>query len=402
MKVRTYKYRLYPTKEQEVLLEKTFGCVRFVYNKCLKLKSEAYESEAKENLSLYSLARELPKWKGLEETAWLSEVNSQSLRESILNLDDAYKRFLREKQGFPKFKTRFGTQSFHNPQSTRVDWESGRVFIPKFKTGIKAKLHRRFDGLTKGSTVSRNASGQYFIAVTTEALGDEVVVEQACETSCVGIDLGVKTYATLSDGTQVANPKYLEKAIHKLRRASRKHSRSKKGGKNREKRRRALAVCYRRVTNARQDFLHKLTHRLVENQDYQSFAIETLDVRAMMKGRLARSIADAAWGTFVKFLKYKAKRAGKEVVQIGKFEPSSRMCDGCGVVNSALTLKDRTWKCSCGKTHDRDLLAARNIKRFAFCKQDVVGAELPKQSRKTRKPVERPVGGAVKQEAESL
>lgn len=402
MKVRTYKYRLYPTQEQEVLLAKTFGCVRFIYNRCLAIKSEAYQSESKENISLFSLARELPKWKDAEETAWLSEVNSASLQMAIRNLDNAYTKFFREKKGFPKFKNRFDAQSFCNPQSTKVDWGAGRVFIPKFKAGIKAKLHRRFQGVVKSSTVSRSASGQYFIAITVEESGEARIVTPACEATCVGIDLGIKTYATLSDGTEVANPKHLAKKLRKLRRASRRHSRSKKGGKNREKRRRALAVCHRRVSDARKDFLHKLTHRLAENQSYQSFAIETLDVRGMMKGRLARSIADAAWGTFSTFLQYKAKRAGKEVVLIGRFEPSSRMCDGCGVVNSALTLKDREWTCSCGKAHNRDLLAARNIKRFAFCKQDVVGAERPKQSRKTRKPVERPVRGALKQEAAAL
>jgi len=402
VKVRTYKYRLYPTKEQEVLIAKTFGCVRFIYNRCLALKSEAFQSETKENISLFALANRLSGWKDEEDTKWLAEVNSQSLQMAIRNLDNAYTRFFREKKGFPKFKNRFDAQSFCNPQSTKVDWDAGRVFIPKFKAGIKAKLHRRFDGVVKSSVVSRSASGQYFIAIVVEEAGEELSVTPSREETCVGIDLGIKTYVTLSDGTEVANPKHLAKKLRKLRRASRRHSRSQKGGKNREKRRRVLAVCHRRVSDARKDFLHKLTHRLVENQDYQSFAIETLGVRDMMKGRLARSIADAAWGTFSTFLQYKAKRAGKEVVQIGQFEPSSRMCDGCGVVNSALTLKDREWTCSCGKNHSRDLLAARNIKRFAFCKQDVVGAERPKQGRKTRKPVERPVRGAVKQEAASL
>lgn len=367
-----YKYRMYPTPEQKILLEKTFGCCRFVYNRGLKRKMEHFKTTGK-GLSIFELDKELSLLKELEETRWLKEVNSQSLQSSLRNLDAAFTRFFRDKKGFPKFKTKSNRQSFSNPQKTKADFVAGLIKLLKFKEGIKTVFHRTFEGKIKTSTVSRTTSGKYYISILVERDGDYPTPKPSVEEKTVGIDLGIKTYATLSDGTKVENPKFLAKKLKSLRRQQRKLSRKVKGSKNRDKQRKRVATIHEKASNSRQDFLHKLTHSLVENQDYESFAIEDLGIQGMLKDSnktLARHIGDAAWHTFRTMLEYKSLRKGKNVLVIGRFEPSSRLCT-CGQLNSGLTLKDREWTCaSCGTTHDRDVLAAKNIKHFAFCKQN--------------------------------
>ena len=403
MKIRSYKYRIYPTETQKILLGKTFGSVRFIYNRMLELKTEAYKKE-KKSLSFFSLIPEISKLKKTTETKWLKEVNSQSLQNALKNLDMAYTTFFREKKGFPKFKTKDGKQSFQNPQSTRVDFDAGKLFIPKFQEGIKTVFHRKFEGKIKTSTVSKTKTGKYFVSIVVEESGEELPIQSPVIESCVGIDIGVKTYATLSNGEKFENPKFLKKKLKRLKRLSRKHSKKKKGSKSQEKSRQKLARQHERVTNSRKDFIHKLTSNLVENQDYQSFAIEDLSITDMLKVKnrsLSRAISDCAWRTFREYLTYKAKRAGKSVLVIGRFEPSSKLCT-CGKVNQELKLKDRNWTCSCGATHDRDVLAANNIRDFAFLKQntknDSVRPERPKLLRKKKTPVETPVTGSLKQE----
>lgn len=406
MKLRSYKFRIYPTEGQKELLAKTFGSVRFIYNRMLAIKSETYKTE-KKTISVYALDKQISLLKQADETQWLKEVNSQALQSSLRNLDQAYTRFFREKKGFPTFKSKFDKQSFQNPQSTRVDFEAGKLFIPKFGEGIKAVFHRRFEGTIKTSTISKSKSGKYFVSINVETRGDEIPVIPAEINSCVGIDLGIKTYATLSDGQKFENPKFLTKKLKRLKRMNRRHSKKKKGSKNREKSRQRLARQHERVADSRKDFIHKLTSKLVENQDHQSFAIEDLSVQNMVKNRkLACAISDCAWGTFREILTYKAQRAGKEVKVIGRFEPSSKMCS-CGKINQDLKLKDREWTCcACGTTHDRDVLAANNIRDFAFCEQntrnDQVRPERPKHSRKRKTPVETSVRKSLKQEASVL
>ena len=403
MKIRSYKFRIYPTQTQKVLLAKTFGSVRFVYNRILAIKEAAYEKD-KKSLSISKLDSEIKILKTKEETKWLREVNSQSLQSSLRNLDAAYTGFFRKTNGFPKFKSKFDNQRFQNPQRTSVNFEEGKVFIPKFTEGIKTVFHRYFEGKIKTSTVSRSRTGKYFISFVVEGGGEEPPIQSPKIESCIGIDLGVKTYATLSSGEKFENPKFLKNKLKRLKRLSRQHSKKKKGSKNREKSRQKLARQHERVSNTREDFIHKLTSSLVENQDYQSFAIEDLSVTDMIKNgtkRLSQAIGDCAWRTFRELLTYKAQRAGKSVLVIGRFEPSSKLCT-CGQINQELSLKDRNWVCSCGATHDRDLLAAKNIRDFAFSrettKNDCVRPERPKLLRKKKTPVEIPVTGSLKQE----
>lgn len=405
MKFRSYKFRIYPTQKQKVLLAKTFGCTRFIYNKMLELKTETFQKE-KKSLSVYTLDKKITSLKQEDETKWLKDVNSQALQSSLRNLDAAFTRFFKKESGYPQKKKKKGRQSFQNPQQTRVNFDLGKVFIPKFSEGIKTIFHRKFEGRVKSSTVSLTPTGKYYISINVEEAGDEVEIQPAKIESTIGIDLGVKTYITLSDGKKFKNPKLLKRKIKKLKSLHRRHSKKKKGSHNREKARVLLSKQYEKVTNSRKDFLHKLSRKLVDNQDYQSFAIENLAVSSMVKNRkLSQAIQDCSWRTFIQFLTYKANRAGKEVRVIGRFEPSSKMCS-CGKINEELTLKDREWTCSCGAFHDRDVLAANNIRKFSFLKQDTRNDQVrpgrPKLSRKRKKLLETPVTESMKEEAATL
>lgn len=402
------KFRIYPTEVQKELLAKTFGCVRWVYNYALAAKMKVYET-TQETLSVYTISSELSKLKDALETEWLREVNAQSLQSSLRHLDAAYSRFFREKKGFPKFKNKYARQSFCNPQGTSVNYISGNIYIPKFREGVKAALHRKIDGRVKSSTVSLDASGRYFISVVIERDGEHPTPLVPTPEKTIGIDLGLKTFATFSDGNVVENPRHLKQKLKSLKRAQRKLSRRVKGSKNRDKARKRVAKIHARVSDSRRDFLHKVSCAVAKNQGYTAVAIEDLAVCNMAKNhRLARHIMDAGWRTFRDFLAYKCEREGKTLLTIGRFEPSSKLCT-CGALNQNLTLRDRVWTCaSCGTTHDRDILAANNIVRFAFCKQDTsnkisasaqAAAKIPLERRKL-KPVEQPSRAAVKQETE--
>lgn len=369
MMLKAYKYRLYPTKTQEVLLAKHFGCARYIYNYGLERKIKSY-SETKKSVSRFAISADLPKLKKVEGTKWLSEVNSLSLQAALLNLDMAFTRFFREKKGFPKFKSKHAShQSFQVPQNTTVDYEANRVYLPKFREGIKCKFSRTFNGKIKTSTVSRTPTGRYFISIlveTEDAIPNKAPID---ESKAVGVDLGIKTFATLSDGTEIQNPKYLKKALKKLKRLQRSVSRKKKGSNSRKKAVQLLARQYEKVTNKRKDFLHKTSKYLIDH--YDTICLETLPASSMMKNHnLAQPLSDISIGTFNAYMDYKAEWYGKNIIRIGRFEPSSKMCS-CGHIHRGLKLSDRVWTCpACGSVNQRDLLAAQNIKRFAFKKNN--------------------------------
>lgn len=365
MMLKAYKYRLYPTKTQEVLLAKHFGCARYIYNYGLERKIKSY-SETKKSVSRFVIQADLPKLKKAEETKWLSEVNSLSLQASLLNLDMAFTRFFKEKKGFPKFKSKHDIrQSFQVPQNTMVDYDASRVYLPKFKKGIKCKFDRQLNGKIKTSTVSRTPTGKYFISILVET--EDTIPSKAPidENKAVGVDLGIKTFATLSDGTEIQNPKYLKKALKKLKRLQRSVSRKKKGSNTRKKAVKLLARQYETVTNKRKDFLHKTSKYLIDH--YDTICLETLSASNMVKNhRLAQALSDISIGTFNAYMDYKAEWYGKNIIRIGRFEPSSKMCS-CGYIYRGLKLSDRVWACpTCGSVNQRDLLAAQNIKKFAF------------------------------------
>lgn len=370
----TYKYRIYPNKSQEELLAKTFGCCRYVYNRALAMKMALYEKE-KKGISVFALTNQMAGWKDCEETKWLKEVNSQALQMSLRFLDAAYTNFFKKRAAFPKFKLKLdNNQSFCNPQNTTVNFKNKKVSFPKFKEGIKAVLHRNFEGVIKSSTVSRTPSGKYYISILVETDKLPKKCKSPREDKTLGIDLGIKDFATFSNGMVIKNPRYFRKKQKALKRSQRKLSRKKKGSKNRDKQRKRVAILHEKVANSRKDFLHKVTYNLVKNQDYSSIAVEDLNVQDMVKkgkkNKLSKSITDAGWGMFRTFLTYKVEREGKNLLVIGRFDPSSKLCS-CGYLNNSLTLKDREWDCpECKIHHKRDVLAAQNIKRFAFCKQN--------------------------------
>lgn len=372
MKYRAYRYRLYPNEEQKVLIAKHLGSCRFIYNYALAKKVKAYQVDGT-NLSRFDIQADLPNMKKSDEYCWLKEVNSLSLQASLANLDSAYTKFFREHKGFPRFKSKKDSkQSFSIPQNTKVDFENGRIFIPKFKSGIKAILHRTFDGIVKTSTITRTSTGKYFISILVEVDEPDVSMKPICENKAVGIDLGIKTFAVLSDGTEIPNPKHLKQSLDKVKKLQRSLLHKTKGSKNRDKARRKLALAHEQVTNRRNDFLHKVTSYLVNN--YDTICLEDLNVKGMIKNHhLAQALGDIAIGIFNTLLEYKAKERGVNILRIGRFEPSSKMCT-CGYINHSLTLAIREWTCpECGSIHDRDLLAANNIKRFAFRNINTVG-----------------------------
>ena len=360
--LKAIKFRLYPTNLQKVELGQTFGCVRWVYNKCIEVKSKAWEVE-KKNISRYELSSVLTKWKKEELTLWLKEVNSQSLQQAIANLDSAYSKFFKKTGGFPKFKSKFGKQSFSVPAQCFLLEDA--IKIPKIGV-IKAEVHRQVTGEVRSMTISKTTTGKYFVSILLKTEDELPEKLPTTEAGTVGIDLGLTHFATLSTGDKIENPRYLRKRLRKIKVAQRRLSKSKKGSKNRDKKRWKVAVLHEKVTNCRNDFLHKLTSRLVNDNQVDSFAIEDLAVSNMVKNHcLALSISDVGWSEFRRQLTYKAERLGKNVLVIGRFEPSSKTCS-CGLKKTDLKLRDRVWTCSCGLTHDRDLLAASNIKKWAL------------------------------------
>ena len=354
--LKAFKYKINPTPEQSVLLNKHIGSSRFVYNIALETKTMAWAGN-RVNLNCFDLIKQLPDLK--KECEWLKEINSQSLQAPIRNLDNAFTRFFKGQGNFPKFKKKSNGGSFNVPQSVSLD--NGKLIIPKFKKGIDIVLHRPIKGEIRQATISRTPSGKYFVSIlceTGEKLKPKAKVE---ENTTVGIDLGIKTYLVSSDGKEFDNPKYLRKAQSKLKYVQRKYSKYK-GKRTKQK----LAILHEKVANKRKDFLHKTSSQLIKNHD--SLAIEDLAVSNMVKNhKLAQAIQDVSWSTFVTMLEYKADWYGKNILKIGRFEPSSKLCSCCGSINRELTLKDREWTCSnCNSLLDRDVNASINIKNFAL------------------------------------
>jgi len=356
--LKAFKYKINPIKEQIILLNKHIGASRFVYNLALETKQMAYIGN-KVNLSCFALHKQLTELK--TECEWLKEINSQSLQQSITNLDKAYTAFFKGQNDFPKFKKKSNGGSFNIPQN--VILENDKLIIPKFtkKNGIDIVLHRPIKGEIRQATISRTPTGKYFVSILCET-GDKIKIKPTIkEKTTIGIDLGIKTFIVVSNGKEYDNPKFLRKAQSKLKYIQSKYSK-KKGKRTKQK----LVVLHEKVANQRKDFLHKVSSELI--RDNQSIAIETLQVSNMLKNhKLAQSIQDAGWSSFVTMLEYKAEWQGKNILKIGTFEPSSKTCSCCGNINKELTLKDREWTCNgCGTLLNRDVNAAINIKNFAL------------------------------------
>ena len=367
----SYRMRLYPNAAQRVLLAKHFGAIRYVYNHFLAARKDKY-LDSKKSSNYYGDCKDLTELK--KKHLWMKEVYSQSLQFSLKCLDAAYNNFFAGKGKFPVFKAKHAHQSFRVPQNVKV--VENKLVIPKFLEGISVVKHREIEGEIKFATINRNKAGQYHVSITVER-----EIPKLPETNKeVGIDLGIKTLATCSDGVVYENKKPYRRLSHRIKMAQRRLSKKKKGSKNRERAKRKLAKMYLKTKNIRQDHLHKTTTKIVNEN--QVIYLETLNVRGMMKNHcLAGAIADASFYEVRRQLEYKAAWYGRTVKYLDRWFPSSKTCSGCGFIKQDLKLKDREWDCPrCGEVHDRDLNAARMI-----LKQGKIESKLPLERREVKR-----------------
>lgn len=374
--LKTFEYRLYPNEDQKTLINKHIGAARWVYNWALGKKSTLWTTK-QENITRYELSAELPKMRSEESpTAWLKEINSQSIQAAVTHLDVAYSRFFRKQANFPNFKSKKDSkQSFEIPQHLAVDFNHGRISLPKFKEGIKCRFHRKFKGEIKTCTIKRTPTNKYFVSILVEDSKPLPVKKEPIYDKAIGVDTGVKSFAVTSEGEVFDNPRHFVKSQEKLKLVQQSFSRKlrlsghKKGdplGKNAFKVKREVALLHELVSNQRKDFLHKLSTKLI--RENQSVCVEDLNVKGMMaNGKLAKHIGDLGLGMFYGFLQYKADWAGKHVLECGRWDASSKTCHKCGWYYKDLTLDQRSWTCqSCKAVHDRDVNAGMNIKSMAF------------------------------------
>ena len=362
---KTYRFALLPTREQEVLLNKHFGCVRFVYNHFLNERIEQYK-ESRKSDNYHKQAEFLTTLKRQEETEWLREVNSQSLQTALRNLDTAFVNFFRGNAKFPRFKSKRRKNSFTVPQFVEVKNE--RLFFPKFKDGIKIIEHRGLQGEVKHCTVSKTPTGKFFVSILCEVQYKPLKPTK----KQVGIDLGIKDFAVTSDGFRFENNHHLKRYERQLSKAQKHLSRKVKGSNSRNRQRLKVAAIHEKIANTRLDLLHKVSTQITN--EYDIICLEDLNVKAMMANhKLAKHIADASWGTFVRLLEYKASWNDKRVIKINRFYPSSKTCNECGYIHQDLKLSERQWTCPNGHVLDRDINASKNILEEGL---RIMGAEL--------------------------
>ena len=387
--LKAYKYQIFPTQEQQDLLTVQFGISRFVYNWVFDQKKKEYEAFKESNL------QEKPKYLSpmdynkvltslKKEFYWIKEGDSQVLQEEIRHLFHAYERFfkavkerkarkqkLTNKKGrlldFPRYKSKRDRQSISFPQRVKADLENAVLTIPKVGK-VAFACSRNFVGEIRTVTISKEVTGKYFASILVKDADELPEIATPDECNATGIDVGLSHFAILSNGEKIENPRHLKKCLARLKRSQRAMARKNKASKNYGKAKLKRALLEERIANQRKDFLHKATHRIVYEKQATTICVENLSIKNMMKNHcLARSIADASWGEFFRQLKYKCAWHGKNLLEIGRFEPSSKTCSECGYLVAEMPLKVRTWVCPCcASKHDRDINAAKNIVRFAF------------------------------------
>ena len=365
--LKAFKYRIYPNKEQQVLIEKHFGCARFTFNWALGLQQKYYE-EHKKSLSRKELQDQLVALKKTTEYEWLNEVNSQSLLSSLLHVYTAFGNFFKGRAKFPRFKSKkIPQRSYQCPQHCSVNFASGFLNIPKIK-GIKAVFSREFEGKIKTVTLSKTATGKYYAAILVEVEQVQPTATVVDPELTIGIDLGLEHVLIMSDGQKIKNPRHLKKAQKRLAVQQKVFARKKKESRNYQRQKLRVARIHEKVRNQRVDLHHKLTDKLICESQATSYAVEDLGIKNMVKNRkLAKAISDVAWGQFLTLLSYKAAWNGKNILKIGRFMPSSKTCSSCGYVMPKLPLHIRSWCCpSCAVEHDRDVNAGKNVRSFAL------------------------------------
>ena len=356
--LRGYKFRIYPNETQIVQIQKTFGCCRFVYNQILVYRQDKYKNE---NINMSKFDCNNYKNQVLKkEYSWLNEVDKFALDNAIINMDNAYQKFFKEHTGFPKFKSKKNNRKSYKTNFTNnniaIDYNCNAIKLPKLKW-VKAKIHRRFMGKIKSATISQVPSGKYFVSILVE----EDIQPVNKNENQVGIDLGVKDLAILSNGIKFENPRFIKQSERKLSKEQRKLSKMERGSNCYEKQRIKVAKLHEHIANQRKDYLHKITSYLSKN--YTLICLEDLSSSNLMKNhRLAKAIADVSWFEFNRQLEYKINWYGGKIVKIDKWYPSSQICSACGHKDGKKPLHIREWFCpNCGAHHDRDRNAARNI-----------------------------------------
>jgi len=354
---RAFKYRFYPTDEQAAELSRTFGCVRLVYNKALEERTRAWYGEQR-RVSYVQSSAALTEWKKTGGLAFLAEVSSVPLQQALRHLQAAFGNFFAKRAKYPRYKSRKRSRASAEYTRSAFKWRDGRLSLAKMAEPLDICWSRP---LPEGAepttvTVSRDAAGRWFVSL----LCEDTITPAPATTATVGIDAGITSLVTLSTGETISNPKHECRDRARLAKAQRELSRKAKGSANREKARRRVATVHARIADRRRDFLHKLTSRIVHEN--QVVVIEDLTVRNLLKnGKLARAISDASWTDLRSMLEYKCAWYGRELVVIDRWFPSSKLCGACGTVREKMPLNVREWTCDCGAVHDRDVNAARNI-----------------------------------------
>ena len=364
---KAYKFRIYPTLEQIIFFSKNFGCVRKVYNLMLDNRKKSYEEYKSTGVKT-----EYPtpaKYK--KEYPYLKEVDSLALANAQLNLEKAFKNFLKNKDfGFPKYKCKSNpVQSYTTNNQNTIYINDRYIKLPKLKSLVKIKLHRKIKGTVKSATISKNSLDHYFVSI----LCEEEIEELAKTNKNIGIDLGIKEFATMSDCTKIENLKLSKEYEKKLKREQRKLSRRCKlakdnakklsDSKNYQKQKKKVAKIHNKIRNKRKDFVNKLSTKIINNHDI--ICIEDLNIKGMLKNhKLAKGISDVSWSEFVRQLEYKGNWYGRKIIKVPTFYPSSKTCSSCGNIKETLTLSERIYYCECcGLEIDRDYNASINILR---------------------------------------
>ena len=349
------KYRIHPNTEQMEKLSIQFGCARFVYNDALAKKRDFWNSGAY-NISRFELQAMLKTMKQDLDTVWLKKAHSQVLQSALLNLDKAFTNFFQGRAKFPRFKKKNQKQSIQYPQSVKIELD--KIYLPKVGW-VKCVVHRQFEGKVKTVTVSKSPSGKYYASVLIDNGLVEAKPIKHIE-KVVGLDMGIHDFIADSHGNKTPNPRFLNKQLSNLKRKQQNLSRTKKGSKGRANARLLVAKAQEKVAFARNDFQHKLSKTLADEN--QAVVVEDLNIKGMTKNRkLARHIQDLGWHGFSAKLGYKLKAQGKHLVKIDRWYPSSKTCSCCGHKQETMPLNIRNWQCQCGAIQDRDVNAANNI-----------------------------------------